>query len=155
MILQWAIEHQMLIIKNPVFNLNDIFITDTSENGSHQALLTLNKWANLFNFEYYEKPNCYLLDKEKELIIEFTYSFLRDNGELPCSRFFFTKQYYDRQSRSFVKKNKEYVKWAMKVYRDFKKRFLVRYETNPGYIDYVTPLSVEKYQKKEISFAYN
>lgn len=153
---QWFIENQIVLIKEPVIDLNDRFVTDISleclERYGGQVLLTLDKWANFSSYKYFKESSWYRVDLNKEFLIQFSIS-LSDSKELSASRFFFTKQYYN--SQSLIKKDEEYVKWAMKVYRDFKKLFLVRYETNPGYINYVTPFALEKYQKKEISFAYN
>lgn len=150
---QWFKEQEIVCIKPYCYdpecfmaNLNAEYIGEFM-----QVCLTLPKWIEQLEYEECSTPSDspeYFLDYDKELIIQFGFGKTAKEGLLPANRFYFTKQYYDSTTRTFIKKDEEYIKWAMKIYRDFKKRFLVKYDfgvENFG-VYYTTLAVIERFE---------
>ena len=136
---QWLEERDIVCVKTYSFDANPI-------------IAKLN--AELFEYKSCLLPSgelTYYVDFDKELIIQFDFEKITKDQLLPPSRFYFTKQYFDRPAWDFIKKDEEYVKWAMKIYRNFKKRFLVKYDFGPDNfgINYTTPTVIEHFERGE------
>ena len=153
---QWLEERDIMCVKTYSSDLNHIIVKLNAEYTSNhgQVYLTLPKWVELFEYKSYLPPSgklTYYVNCDKELIIQFDFEKITKDQLLPPSSFYFTKQYFDRPTQEFIKKDEEYVKWAMKIYRDFKKRFLVKYDFGPDNfgINYTTPTVIEHFERGE------
>lgn len=154
---QWLEERGIVCVKTDVYDFDHVIAKLDAEYVLKygQVYLTLPKWVELFEYRSYLPPSgklTYYADCDKELIIQFDFERIIKDQSLPPSRFYFTKQYFDRTIQEFVKKDEEYVvKWAMKVYRDFKKRFLVKYDFGPDNccFPYATPTVIERFKHGE------
>ncbi|WP_291587837.1 hypothetical protein [Bacteroides sp.] len=152
---QWLEERDIMCVKTYSFDLNPIIVKLNAEFSNYgQVFLTLPKWVELFEYKSYLSPSgklTYYADCDKELIIQFDFAKITKDQLLPPSRFYFTKLYFDRPTQEFIKKDEEYVKWAMKIYRDFKKHLLVKYDFGPDNfgISYTTPTVIEHFERGE------
>lgn len=157
-ILQWLKERDIIHVKAYHSYLEDYMVNHFCVDHSlkfWEICLTLSKWVNSIDYEEFlmnDNTITYFMDKDKELVIEFSSDYMGMYDLLPVTRFYFTKQYYDSETRTFIKKDEEYIKWAMKFYRDFKKKFLVKYDFDPYLGVYATPALIEQYKQGNVKF---
>ncbi|MCU0353627.1 MAG: hypothetical protein MUD08_07820 [Cytophagales bacterium] len=80
-------------------------------------------------------------DVDLSLLIEFSMPAFIDSDQknLKRSRFYCVTSYYEGEAR--VRKNADFLRWVGKFYREFKKKFLVKYESAQA--DWASPSAIE------------
>ncbi|MBX2925100.1 MAG: hypothetical protein KF746_23060 [Chitinophagaceae bacterium] len=132
--------NRCLLIKKDVPKepaLLDIDISSSKEKVL-QVYITKEQFKNNIHFKYLQSKDYYYVDVLSSHAIEFSlggfYPF--NDKELNRSRLYVTTEFYE--DRQLVKKNADFVNWARRVVRDFKKKFLIK-----------SPISLNNYLSEE------
>jgi hypothetical protein len=133
---QFFIERSTIMIKYESEKVDNLYGDDIgSENGRLPFKIGLSHkdFLDEIYTKYDEKRMKYDLDIERGAVIEFnTGGFYASNtNKLHRSRFYCVTNYYARRGE-LVTKSEDFKKWFTKMYRSFKKEFLVKLGNESG-----------------------
>lgn len=74
------------------------------------------------NTHFIENQDYYLFDSMESNIVQFSFPKIIDEKTLLRSRFYFISSYW--KNGEMVKKDKEFIAWASRLFQEFKKQFL-------------------------------
>ena len=143
---QWLEEREILVIGSRTKNINPIPFCDINDSDNWQVYLLLKKWLPEIKYEYTSKSNCFFLESFGNQTVEFSLPHFLGDKLMRC-RLYYKKGFFI-ETGEWVDFDEDFLKWAAKLFRDFKKNFLVKYETRQA--DYATRLFIEQYENHKL-----
>ena len=144
---KWLIDQGVLFIEQPIANPEKIFDTTNSipnrNNEWSKMYLTSQEYTDQIFLNLHDKSGLFYVDELKSLVIEFSRPELDTQGRLPRCRIYFIYGAY--VGETFYEKDAEFVIWANKLMKNFKKNFLVTFVTPQA--NYATKNFAEYYDE--------
>ena len=143
---QWLEEREILVIEERTKNINPIPFLDINDSDNRQVYLLLKKWLPEIKYKYISELNCFFLESFGNQAVEFSLPWILEQELMQC-RLYYQKGDFNKAGQ-WVDFDEDFLKWAAKLFRDFKKNFLVKYETRQS--DYATRLFIEQYENHKL-----
>ncbi|MCU6769423.1 hypothetical protein OCV73_10785 [Barnesiella propionica] len=144
---QWLEEREILVIGSRTKNINPIPFLDIADEENWQVHLLLKKWLPVLHFRYEKDLNCFFLKNYGNQTVEFNLPHFLGDKLMQC-RLYYQKGDFNKAGQ-WVDFDEDFLKWAAKLFRDFKKEFLIRFE-NRGYKNYATREFLRKFENHEL-----
>ena len=145
---QWLEEREILVIGKRTKNINPIPFLDINDSDNRQVYLLLKKWLPEIKYKYISELNCFFLESFGNQAVEFSLPWILEQELMQC-RLYYKKGFFI-ETGDWVDFDEDFLKWAAKLFRDFKKEFLIRFE-NRGYKNYATREFLRKFENHELS----
>lgn len=130
----FLVNEGVLFIPQPIYDKEQIYSPSIIRNPKpkkefDQINLTKSDFSDKVLLKRIEQQGYYLMNIEQSLVIEFdTGGFLYKPNQLERGRLYYITGFYN-ENRFFVKKDEQFIKWADKIFKEVKKRFLKKSES--------------------------
>jgi hypothetical protein len=124
----FLVNEGVLFIPQPIYDERNIYSSSVIRNikpkiNFGQVYLTHPDFSNKVLIKKIERQGYHLVNVEQSLAVEFDIGgFLYKPNQLERGRLYYITGYYE--DKVFVKKDEHFIKWADRIFREVKKKFL-------------------------------